>query len=308
MSQQQRDIASNLEADLSRLGATRTRSQAASTGERRKRATDTFILPIGWVQPDPDQVRKQGKSADDPDVIELAESIREHGQMQAIEVRELKRDELYQIVAGEGRFVAISQVLGLTEIKATLVEAEEETIVWRQLHENIHRRALHPLDLADAIDEAMNSGLKLAEVAAKLKKSEPWVQKARTVGRDLTDEAREVLLSSEKGATVDTAYEIATVEADQQEEIAREIVDKKLGRSGVRELTKAAKKSASTHRSGKTGRKATGGKPFEHKWKSASGLTFQITARKRTVSDADLIEAAEAFLASLKGESLAKAA
>lgn len=304
---QQRDIEANLAADLSRIGSGPSRT-APTLGERRKRATDTFILPIGWVQPDPDQVRKQGKGADDPAVQELAESIREHGQMQAIEVRELKRDELYQIVAGEGRFVAMSQILGATEIKATLVDADEETIVWRQLHENIHRRSLHPLDLADSIEEAMQSGLKLAEVAEKLGKSEPWVQKARTVGRDLTDEARAELLKSEKGATVDTAYEVATVEADQQAGIAREIVEGGLNRNAVRDLTRKAKKSASSHRSGKTGRKSAS-KPFEHRYKDdATGLTFVITSRKRNVADADLLQAAESLVASLQPAKPAKAA
>lgn len=301
MSKQQRDIEANLAADLSRIGAAPTRTDSTPR-ERRKRDTDAFILPISWVQSDPDQVRKQGKGPEDPAVLELAESIREHGQMQPIEVRELKRDELYQIVAGEGRFVAISQVLGLTEIKATLVEADEETIVWRQLHENIHRRALHPLDLADAIEEAMTGGLKLAEVAAKLKKSETWVQKARTVGRDLTDEARSVLASSEKGNTVDTAYEVATVEPEQQAEIAREIVEKKLTRQGVRELTSQAKKTT-----GRTGRRSAG-KKFERKWKGEGGIQIVVTARKAKVTDAELIEAAEAFLASLQPSQAARAA
>ncbi len=307
MSKQQRDIEANLNSDLDRI-ASPARRQSAATGDRRRRATDTFMIPIAWVQPDPDQVRKQGKTKDDPAVVELAESIREHGQMQAIEVRELKRDELYQIVAGEGRFVAVSEVLGLDEIKATLVNPSEESIVWRQLHENIHRRSLHPLDLAESIEEAMASGLKLAEVAGKLKKSETWVQKARTVGKDLTDEAKAELLASGKGDSIDTAYEIATVEADQQVEIARKIGQENLGRDAVRKLTKDAKKNSTTHRSGRTGRKAGKSKGFETKWKSENGLQFVVTARKKRVSDEELLVAAKQFVASMKEQGSRRAA
>lgn len=183
------------------------RSAEKSTATAARRHDDAaFVLPISWVFPDPNQVRK---TKDDAGIHELARSIAAHGQMQPIEVRELERDAWYEIVSGERRYTAMKEILGATEIAVRLVDASDEQIVWRQLHENIHRRALHPLDLAEAILDAMDGGLKLADVAGKLGKSESWVQKALSIAKGLTDDAKAELRQSPAGASIDIAYELA---------------------------------------------------------------------------------------------------
>ena len=176
--------------------------------------------------------------------------------------------------------------------------ATDEQIVWRQLHENIHRRNLHPLDLARAIDQAMQDGLTMEQVADKLGKSLTWVQKVRTVATDLTDEARQELLKSPMGESVDIAYEVATTRPEEQAGIARKITQGNLTRDQVRELAKASKRDGDSHHSGRTGRKAKK-KPFSLRWMHENGVIIEVTARKKTVSDEEVLAAAQAFVRSL---------
>ena len=71
-----------------------------------------------------------------------------------------------------------------------IVNATEEELIWLQLHENIHRADLHPLDLAQAVQTLIDGGTSLADIARKLCKSETWVQKALTVAQNLSPEAK----------------------------------------------------------------------------------------------------------------------
>ena len=301
---QQREIAGNFEAALSRAGTHVERPTVLPQG--KKRDTQAFVLPMDWVVPDPSQVRKQGKSKDDAEVKDLARSIAEQGLLQPIEVREIERDKRYIITAGEGRYVATRDILGWKEITCRIVDANAEQILWRQLHENIHRRALHPLDLASAIKQAIDGGLSLAAVAIKMAKSEPWVQKALTVAERLEPTAKAVLQASPKSESLDVAYEVATVAKEQQREVAQEIIERDLSRDEVRELTREKKRQGDEHHSGRTGRKA-GKKEFSLTLKHDKFIV-QITTKKKNVEPTEVIAALEAMLADYRAKHQAKAA
>jgi ParB/RepB/Spo0J family partition protein len=98
---------------------------------------------------------------------ELASSIEAHGLAQPITVREIAPD-LYQIVAGERRFRACSQVLGWREIPAIIADLSDEEASAIMLAENVARQDLDPIDEGRAYQERITRfGWSVQDVAEK---------------------------------------------------------------------------------------------------------------------------------------------
>jgi len=99
---------------------------------------------------------------------ELAASIRQHGLAQPITVRPIG-DDLYQIVAGERRFRAISQVLKRPTAPCIIREMNDEEASAIMLAENTGRADLNPIEEANAYQIRMQrfgwSVEKIADVA-----------------------------------------------------------------------------------------------------------------------------------------------
>lgn len=106
-------------------------------------------LKLNEIEPDINQPRK---TFDDEKLQELAESIKEHGVIQPIIVS--KREEYYQIIAGERRWRA-SKKAGLKTIPAIVRDYDEKKIREISLIENIQRQNLNPIETAKAIKELM---------------------------------------------------------------------------------------------------------------------------------------------------------
>ena len=80
---------------------------------------------------------------EDESIDELAESIKKHGIINPITVRRLGNK--YEIIAGERRFKA-SQSIGLKEIPAIVIEADDKKTAELALNENIQRKELSPIE------------------------------------------------------------------------------------------------------------------------------------------------------------------
>ena len=261
----------------------------------RRRNPRALVIAASRVRADPGQVRQADRAADSERVQELARSIREVGLQQPPGVRE-SGDGHYTIVYGEGRFTAMTQVLGMAEVEVILVTATDDEIVWHQLHENVHRTNLSPLDLAAAVRKAQQQGYSLAQIAGRMAKSETWVQKALTVGERLTDEARKVFEAAPERPAMDTVYAVAQVPEAEQGEIAREVVAKGMTRREAEDLAGAARKGrAAGSGSKRSGRKKTG-KPFERTVRTAGGASVTVRFRKVEVSDGEVAAALEEAL------------
>lgn len=103
------------------------------------------------------------------ELAELASSIAQHGLAQPITVRALP-DGIYQIVAGERRFRAYSQVLGWTEIPAIVrTDLDDEAASAIMLAENTGRKDLNPVEEGMAYEARANrfgwNNARIAEVA-----------------------------------------------------------------------------------------------------------------------------------------------
>ncbi len=102
-------------------------------------------------------------------LLELVESIREHGIIQPLIVR--KRDNKYELIAGERRWRAAEQ-LGLKEAPVIVREAQDQEVLELALIENIQREDLNPIEEAVAYQRlAKEFGLKQDDIAQKVGKS-----------------------------------------------------------------------------------------------------------------------------------------
>ncbi len=126
-------------------------------------------VKISRVTPRGDQPRK---SFDDNALQILADSIREHGVIQPIVVRELGlMEDNYEIIAGERRWRA-AKMAGLDEIPAVIMTGDELKIAEVALIENVQRKDLNPIEEAMAYKALIERfGLKQEEVAKQVGKS-----------------------------------------------------------------------------------------------------------------------------------------
>lgn len=102
-------------------------------------------------------------------LLELVESIREHGIIQPLIVR--KRNDKYELIAGERRWRAAEQ-LGLKEAPVIVREAADQEVLELALIENIQREDLNPIEEAVAYQRLSKEfGLKQEDIAQKVGKS-----------------------------------------------------------------------------------------------------------------------------------------
>ena len=131
-------------------------------------------LPLHKIEPNPDQPRRD---FDPEELEELAESIRTHGVIQPLTVREMPNG-YYQIIAGERRWRA-SRLAELDEVPVVIMEADDRKAMELALIENLQRQDLNPVEEAQGYDALINRyGMKQEEAAERVGKSRPAVANA----------------------------------------------------------------------------------------------------------------------------------
>ncbi len=128
-------------------------------------ARGSSMLEVGAVRPNPWQPRRV---FDNDDIRSLADSIAETGLIQPIVVRKsvtpgdtfrsstlgvTPGDSLYELVAGERRLRA-HKLLGLPQIKAVIIEADDADMAVMALAENVDREDLSDYEVSIAIRRA----------------------------------------------------------------------------------------------------------------------------------------------------------
>lgn len=113
------------------------------------------------------------KDFDQEKLQELADSIRQHGVVQPILLRQ--NGERYVIVAGERRFRA-ARLAGLEKVPAIVKDLDEAQVMEVALIENLQREDLNPIEEAAAIRFLMQQhDLTQEEVSRRLSKSRPAI-------------------------------------------------------------------------------------------------------------------------------------
>lgn len=129
------------------------------------------LLPLHRVEPNPGQPRQ---NFDEEELNALAESIRIHGILQPLTVRETG-DGYYQIVAGERRWRA-ARLAQLSEVPAIVVEADDKKAMELALIENLQRQDLNSVEEALGYQSLIEDyGLTQEEAASRVGKSRPAV-------------------------------------------------------------------------------------------------------------------------------------
>ncbi|MCA9076338.1 MAG: ParB/RepB/Spo0J family partition protein [Planctomycetaceae bacterium] len=138
------------------------RGMAAEEGSQPVDPGSLRDLPIGNIERNPWQPRKD---FDAEGMRELSDSIREHGLLQPILVRELPEGG-FQLIAGERRWKAAEQA-GLSTIPARVVDVIDQTACEFALEENLKRKDLSDLEKAQAFAEYLKQFGTPVETLAK---------------------------------------------------------------------------------------------------------------------------------------------
>lgn len=123
------------------------------------------------------------KHFDEAKLAELAESIKRHGLLEPLVVREVPPGDppgaYYEIIAGERRYRA-AKLAGLAEVPVRdLGEVDDKTALELALVENLQRQDLDPIEEAEGYRQLNRVvGLTQAAIAAAVNRSQPAVANA----------------------------------------------------------------------------------------------------------------------------------
>ncbi len=188
-------------------------------------------LSLGDIYPNPDQPRKE---FDEGALLDLTNSIREHGVISPIVVNK-NPDGTYMIIAGERRYRAAKNA-GLATIPAVIKELDQREIQEISLIENLQREDLNPIEAAYGMKKLMEEYSLTQEVLAeRLGKSRPAI--ANTL-RLLTLSDEVIALVREGKLSSGHARTLVPVPKEEQSALAAQCV--KEGWS-VREAERAVK-------------------------------------------------------------------
>jgi ParB family chromosome partitioning protein len=149
-----------LAALIGEIEAPETAAPKPAVGADRK-------VPIEFIGPNP---RNPRRSFGEAELVDLAQSIREHGVVQPVIVRPAKEAGRFELIAGERRWRA-SQRAGLAEIPVIIRDVSDRVALELAIIENVQRADLNPLEEAQGyqqlVDEHDYTQADLANVIGK---------------------------------------------------------------------------------------------------------------------------------------------
>jgi ParB family chromosome partitioning protein len=150
------------------------------------------MIPISQIRPNPYQPRK---IFDQLVLNDLANSIREFGVMQPINVRIIK-DNTYELVAGERRLRA-AKIAKLETIPAIIIDVNDKDSAVLALIENLQRQNLNFIEEAEGYYNLINDyALTQDEVAKQVGKSQSTIaNKLRLL--NLSEKVLKVILDNQ---------------------------------------------------------------------------------------------------------------
>lgn len=229
---------------------TKSATAGKKNSDKENIETGVIMLRIGEVEPNRDQPRKV---FNEDKLHELADSITQHGIIEPLIV--VKRDDYYEIVAGERRWRA-SMMAGLTEVPVVIKDYTKQQVVEVALIENLQREDLNPIEEAKAYQQLIEEyNLKQDEVADKVSKSRTTITNSIRLLK--LDDAVQEMLVAECITSGHARALLALDDKSLQYEIANKILDEKLS---VRETEKLIKQV----KNGTYGKKTVKKKVFDN--------------------------------------------
>jgi ParB family transcriptional regulator, chromosome partitioning protein len=195
------------------------------------RATHAQIreVPTNRILPNPAQPRL---SYEEESLVELADSIREHGVLQPILVRPVGSQ--FELIAGERRWRA-SRMAQRDSIPAIVVEFDDETALEVSIIENLQREDVSPLEEAAMFRKMTDLGYSLRQLAQKIGKDKGYVENRIRLA-EAPPEVRELV--SLRKDTLSHAYELMKIKDERtRKRLARKVAAGELTLARLRAIT-----------------------------------------------------------------------
>ncbi|MDW3024486.1 MAG: ParB/RepB/Spo0J family partition protein [Alphaproteobacteria bacterium] len=257
---------------LADIGASRGKIPDISLLTQNERVVVKQV-PLAQIGANPDQPRK---TFSEPELAELAASIREKGVLQPVLLRSVSgRSHLYEIVAGERRFRA-AKMAGLTDIPALVKTMDDNNAREIALIENVQRENLNPIEEANAYKNLMECcDYELDDVARLIGKSASYI---RNMLR-LTSLPESVQGLVEQGdLTASHARTIVT--AENPESLAHKIIAEKLSVADTGKLVKSAPRAKTVRAHTKKTIDAASVREIESRVRASLGVPIKLVERR----------------------------
>lgn len=127
--------------------------ESTSSTKAAKQHDRIETIPLGQLHRHP---LNRAIDPKDPEIVQLAISMSEHGQIEPLRVRMIKSGEnpQYQIISGERRFTALVS-MGTFAARCTVVETDDATALAEVAVANSHRKDLNPIERAELMQRLM---------------------------------------------------------------------------------------------------------------------------------------------------------
>lgn len=179
---------------------------------------NSLLIPINKIKSNSNQPRK---SFDNERINELAESIKNHGIIQPLILKQ--ESENYIIVAGERRWRA-AKMVGIKEVPAIIMELTNKEVLEISLIENIQREDLNPIEEALAYKKLLSDfNITQDELSKRMGKSRTAITNImRLINLDIRVQQylTEGVLSEGHGRAL-----LAIKDNDLQYELAQKVID-----------------------------------------------------------------------------------
>ena len=208
------------------LSSTRQTQTNAADGD----AATPSKIQVHKIKRNRHQPRKIFK---DHEIQQLADSIKQNGQIAPIVVR--KVDDCYELIVGERRWRA-TQLLKKDTINAVVIEADEITSAVLSIVENVQREDLNSMEEAESLERLISEfSMSHEDVAKYISKSRAHVTNIIRLN-ELSDFVKDQLRHN--NISMGHARAVITVSHDEQSKIIRKVIQKKLSVRAVENLIK----------------------------------------------------------------------
>lgn len=223
-------------------------------------------VKINEIEPNENQPRKL---FDDEKLLQLSESIKQHGVVQPIIVN--KENDIYRIVAGERRWRA-SRLAGLSTVPVIIKDLTDRQLMEIALIENLQREDLNPIEEAEAYSRLTKEyNMTQEEISKTVGKSRSAIANSLRL-LSLSSEIIKLLINGEM--TSGHARCLVPIEdVDLQTEIAKMIIDKQLN---VRDTERLVKKYLSKKEAPRKKDESADFSDIEEKFKNVFGTKVKI--------------------------------
>jgi ParB/RepB/Spo0J family partition protein len=184
-------------------------------------------IPVALIRENAEALRV-AVDKQNPDYLELVDSVRKRGIMNPILVREIKDPngggKLYGLIDGLHRFNAAMDA-GLEVIPAQIGSLEEGDLLEAQILANVHRIETKAAQYSKALVKILGSNptLTISELAGRLSRSPKWLTERLGLVK-LDTEIQKLVDSNELGLT--NAYALAKLPVEKQKELLQQAIAK----------------------------------------------------------------------------------